>query len=68
MTSPYLRGDGQAAAYLGFLDKQGRTFRQWADKVRLPFTVIGNRNARIYRAADIDRAWAKQAENLSSNV
>lgn len=61
----YIRGDGQAAAYLGFKDvRQGRTFRVWAETAKLPFAVIGNRNTRIYRRADIDRAWAKQAENL----
>ncbi len=61
IATPYLRGDAAASDYLGFSDPQGRTFRKWADKVGLPFNVIGS--ARIYRKADIDRAWINNASN-----
>jgi hypothetical protein len=60
--SPYLRGDGAASAYVGLTDPQGRTFRKWADKVGLPYTMFGI--IRIYRKADIDRAWVNNAANI----
>lgn len=61
-TSPYLRGYGAASEYLGLDDPQGRTFRDWAEQVGLPFLQMGR--VRVYRKADIDRAWERHATNL----
>ena len=60
--SPYLRGDGAASEYLGLTDPQGRTFRKWADKLDLPFSLIGC--VRTYRKQDVDRAWLDTADNV----
>lgn len=46
----------------GFRDRAGRTFRKWADQVTLPYLAIGK--VRIYRRADIDRAWFRNANNI----
>lgn len=62
--SPYLRGDGMAAAYVGMCDPQGRAFRKWAREVRLPFRKIAG--VRTYRKVDIDRNWLKYADNQAS--
>ena len=59
--SPYLRGDGAASDYLGMSDPQGRTFRKWAEKNLLAYSVIGG--VRTYRKADIDRMWGKTGYN-----
>lgn len=63
--SPYLCGDGAASSYLGLKDPQGRTFRKWAMRVGIPFTMVFNK--RIYRRRDIDRAWARNAENIMTD-
>ncbi|MBW8782960.1 MAG: hypothetical protein JF599_13895 [Verrucomicrobia bacterium] len=55
----YFRGDGAAARYLGWNDKQGRKFRTWAKRMKIPCAVIGC--ARCYRKADLDAAWQKAA-------
>lgn len=60
--SPYLRGDGAAAEYLGFGDEQGRKFREWAEARRIPYSEVGA--SRTYRKRDLDRAWAKGAKHL----
>lgn len=60
--SPYLRGDGAASAYLGLKDPKGRTFRDWADKVGLPYLLLGR--VRVYCRQDIDRAWEREAHNI----
>ena len=62
--SPYLRGDTEAGQYLGLRDLQGRSFRNWAENVRLPYSVIAG--VRTYRRADIDRAWLRRAENQAN--
>lgn len=52
----YVRGDGAAGRYLGFRDVQGRTFRDWARKKKIPYALIGG--VAVYRKADLDKAWA----------
>ncbi|MFY7853699.1 MAG: hypothetical protein ACOVQ6_18175 [Brevundimonas sp.] len=55
-SAAYIRGDGAAGRYLGFRDKQGRTFRDWAREKKVPYALIGG--AAVYRKADLDKAWA----------
>lgn len=62
--SPYLRGDGAAAAYVGMRDPQGRAFRKWAKEVRLAVSIVAN--VRTYRKTDIDRKWLRHADNQAS--
>jgi hypothetical protein len=64
--TPYLRGDRAASEYLGLNDPQGRTFRKWANKHRLQYSMIGS--VRTYRKTDIDRIWQKTAFNRSCSV
>jgi hypothetical protein len=63
--SIYLRGDSEGSNYLRLKDPQGRTFRKWADKNHLPFSIVGS--SRIYRKTDVDRCWIKNAFNLPLN-
>ncbi|MDO8544410.1 MAG: hypothetical protein Q7S40_28555 [Opitutaceae bacterium] len=64
--SPYLRGDGAAAAYLAMGDPQGRTFRLWAEKHYLAWAPVGDSDSgpRTYRKSDIDKLWLSLAHNL----
>jgi hypothetical protein len=62
--SPYLRGDGAAAEYLGYEDPQGRKFREWAVANRVPFSEVGT--VRTYRKRDLDKAWARKAVHLNA--
>jgi len=55
----YFRGDGAAGVYLGWKDKQGRKFRAWAVRNKIPCAVIGG--SRTYKKTDLDAAWAKNA-------
>jgi hypothetical protein len=56
----YIRGDAAAGLYLGFLDVQGRTFRDWAGEMKIPYAMI--RNVAHYKIADLDKAWDRAAK------
>ena len=61
--SPSLRGAAAAAAYLGMNDHQGRTFKKWAAKHHLRYSVVGDDDVRTYLKSDIDKLWADTAYN-----
>ncbi len=58
----YIRGDGCAGAYLGFRDKAGRAFRQWAKERKIPYALING--IPVYRIADLDKAWKASVQHI----
>jgi hypothetical protein len=61
LTPPgYIRGDGAAGQYLGFIDPKGRTFREWAKEMKIPYALICD--VAHYKIADLDKAWERAAK------
>ena len=56
----YVAGLANASAYMGWCDKQARTFKDWARDEKIPFALIGGRA--VYRIADLDAAWERVAK------